>query len=206
MARYTGAKCRLCKREGKKLFLKGERCYSPKCPIEKKGVVPPGQHGQRRKKKLSDYGYQLREKQKAKRIYGILERQFKRYFELAAKKKGATGETLLQLLETRLDNFIFRLGLVPSKSVARQTVSHGHVTVNGKKVNISSYLVKPGETVTLSPKGLNLPLVKEMLETKAKPPAWIERKATVGKMIRLPKREEIDTDINEQLIVEYYSR
>jgi small subunit ribosomal protein S4 len=207
MARYTEAKCRLCRREGKKLFLKGERCYSPKCPIERKGPVPPGQHGQKRQRRLSDYGKQLREKQKAKRLYGILERQFKNYFQKASQSQEATGEKLLQLLERRLDNVIFQLGLVPSRSVARQLVTHGQVLVDGKKVDIPSYQVKPGETFSLTPKGLAMAIVKESLKEKdRKVPQWLKRKAAVGKMERLPEREEIDNDIDEHLIVEFYSR
>jgi small subunit ribosomal protein S4 len=207
MARYTGAKCRLCRREGKKLFLKGERCFSPKCPIERKGPVPPGQHGQRRRRRLSDYGKQLREKQKAKRLYGVLERQFKNYFQKASQRKEATGEMLLQLLERRLDNIVFQLGFVPSRSVARQLVSHGHVLVDGKRVNLPSYQLKPGETVSLTPKGLAMEIVKKSLkEDERKRPDWLKRKAAVGKMERLPKREEIENDIDEHLIVEFYSR
>jgi len=206
MARYLDAKCRLCRREGTKLFLKGERCYSPKCPVERKGALPPGQHGQKGRRKISAYGLQLREKQKAKRIYGVLERQFRRYFGIALKKRGATGETLLVLLETRLDNILYRLGFVFSRSIARQVISHNHVLVNGKKINISSANLKPNDTISLSTKALEMPVVKKSLEAKIKPSVWLEKKAAVGKVIRLPKREEIDTDINEQLIVEYYSR
>jgi len=206
MARYLEAKCRLCRREGTKLFLKGERCFSPKCPIERKGALPPGQHAQKGRKKLSSFGLQLREKQKAKRIYGVLERQFRRYYEIAAKRKGATGEVLLTLLETRLDNVVYRLGFAPSRSVARQLVSHGQVFVNGKKVNISSYNLKPNDTISLSPKALEMAIIKKTVDSKIKPPAWLEKKAAVGRMVRLPKKEEIETDIDEQLIVEYYSR
>lgn len=207
MARYTDAKCHLCRREGIKLFLKGERCYSPKCPIERKGAVIPGQHGQKRRSRLSDFGRQLREKQKTKRLYGVLERQFKNYFKKAAKEKETTGEVLLQLLESRLDNVVFRLGLAPSRSVARQLVSHGHVLVDGKRVNIPSYQLNPGQIVSLVPKGLEIDLVKKSLAEKdRKIPDWLKRKAAVGKMIRLPGREEIDVDIDEHLIVEFYSR
>lgn len=206
MARYLGPKCRLCKREGKKLFLKGERCSSPKCPIERKGATAPGQHGQKRKRKLSDYGVQLREKQKVKRIYGMLEKPFKRYFRIARKKKGVTGETLLVLLETRLDNIVYRLGFTPSRSVARQLVSHGFVNVNNKRVNIASYNLKPNEVVSLSSKALTIPTVKKSVDSKIKPPIWLEKKATVGKILRLPRREEIEEDIDDQMIVEYYSR
>lgn len=207
MGRYTDSKCRLCRREGIKLFLKGERCYSPKCPIERKGAVIPGQHGQKRRRRISDYAKQLREKQKTKRFYGVLERQFRNYLKKAAKNKEATGEVLLQLLESRLDNVVFRLGLTPSRSVARQLVSHGHVLVDGERVNVSSYQIKPGQVVALAPKGLEIDLVKKSLAEKArKIPAWLERKAAVGKMARLPKREEIDIDIDEHLILEFYSR
>jgi small subunit ribosomal protein S4 len=208
MARYKEAKCRLCRREGTKLFLKGERCYSPKCPIERKGAVPPGQHGQKRRRRLSDYGQQLREKQKVKRTYGVLERQFRRYFEKAAKAKGEKGKVLLQLLESRLDNVVFRLGFVSSRSMARQLVSHGFVLIDGnKKVNIASQQVKSGQMISLTSGGLNLDYVKKSLAEKGrKIPDWLTRKAAVGKMIRLPEREEVEADIDESLIVEYYSR
>lgn len=207
MARYIEAKCRLCRREGIKLYLKGERCYSPKCPIERKGAVPPGQHGQRRFSRASGYSHQLREKQKAKRIYGVLERQFRNYFKKALKVKEATGKFLLQLLESRLDNVVYRLGFVPSRSVARQLVDHGHILVDNKKVTIPSYQVKPEQTITLSTKALKIELVKKSLAEKGKKiPDWLKVKAAVGKMVRLPEREEIDLDINENLIVEYYSR
>jgi len=201
-------KCKLCRREGEKLFLKGERCYSPKCPLEKKGAVPPGVHGPKGRKKLSGFGQQLREKQKAKRIYGVSERQFKRYFQLAQKNKETeTGEALLQLLESRLDNIVYRLGFAPSRSVARQLVSHGHVLVDNQKVNIPSYLVKPEQTITLTNRALQIPNVKKMLENKDyQVPDWLKKKAAVGKMIRLPKREEIDSRVDETLILEYYSR
>jgi len=208
MARYKEAKCRLCRREGIKLFLKGERCYSPKCPIERKGAVPPGQHGQKRRRRMSDYGHQLREKQKVKRLYGVLERQFRRYFEKATKAKEETGKVLLQVLESRVDNALFRLGFTPSRSMARQLVSHGFVLVDGnKKVNIASQQLNPGQTISLTSGGLNLDYVKKSLaEKERKIPDWLTRKAAVGKMIRLPEREEIETDIDESLIVEYYSR
>ncbi|HUS60388.1 MAG TPA: 30S ribosomal protein S4 [Nevskiaceae bacterium] len=208
MARYKEAKCRLCRREGIKLFLKGERCYSPKCPIERKGAVPPGQHGQKRRRRMSDYGHQLREKQKVKRLYGVLERQFRSYFKKASKTKEGTGKVLLQVLESRIDNVVFRLGFVPSRSTARQLVSHGFVLVDGnKKVNIASQQLNPGQTISLTSGGLNLDYVKKSLaEKERKIPDWLTRKAAVGKMIRLPEREEIETDIDESLIVEYYSR
>ena len=207
MARYLDSKCRLCRREGTKLFLKGERCFSPKCPLEKKGAVAPGQHGLKMRRRLSEYGVQLREKQKAKRTYGVLERQFRRYFKKAFKKRGVTGEALLQLLELRLDNVVYRLGFVPSRSVARQLVHHGHILVDGKKVDIPSYQVKPGQVINLNPKAMKMEVVKKSLAEKKKEiPSWLQKKAAVGKIIRLPTREEIGADIAEQLIVEYYSR
>jgi small subunit ribosomal protein S4 len=207
MARYTGAKCRLCRREKTKLFLKGERCYSSKCPIERKGALVPGQHGQKKRYRMTDYGRQLREKQKTKRIYGVLEKQFKNYYQKAAKDKETTGEKLLFFLERRLDNIVYRLGFVPSRSVARQLVTHGHVLVDGKKVDIASYQVRPGQVVTLGPKGLKMALVKKSLADKdRKMPAWLKRKAAVGKIVRSPEREEIDSEIDEHLIVEFYSR
>lgn len=207
MARQRGAKCRLCRREGIKLFLKGERCYSPECPIERKGALPPGEHGQKRARRLSSYGEQLREKQKAKRIYGVLEKQFRRYFKQARKVRENTGKILFQILESRLDNVVFRLGLTPSRSVARQLVNHGFILVDGQKVDVASYQVKPGQIVTLSTKGLKLKEVKDSLAEKGrKIPEWLQRKAAVGKIVRLPEREEVEVDINENLIVEYYSR
>ncbi len=206
MARYTEAKCRLCRREKTKLFLKGERCFSSKCPLEKKGAVPPGQHGLKSSSRLSDFGKQLREKQKVKRIYGISEKQLKNYFLKAIRVRQATGEVLLQMLESRLDNVIYRLGWVSSRNLARQLVSHKHVLVDGKKVNIPSYQLKPSQIVSLDKKALELSAVKKALEEKSKTPDWLKRKAAVGQMVRLPKREEIESDIDEQLIVEFYSR
>lgn len=202
----TDNKCRLCRRESQKLFLKGERCFSPKCPLERKGAVPPGFRGSRRKKGVSEFGVRLREKQKAKRIYKIRERQFKNYVRRGRKKKQATGEALLQLLETRLDNVILRLGFVSGRNLARQIVSHGHILVNNKKVNIPSYQVKPGVTVGLAQNSLKVLPVKESLDKKTAVPDWLERKGPVGRMVRFPKREEITADINERLIIEYYSK
>lgn len=201
-------KCRLCRREGQKLFLKSDRCYSPRCPLEKKGAVPPGSQGLKGRKKLSEFGRQLREKQKAKRVYGIKERQFKRYFNEVVKKKGVeTGEALLQMLETRLDNVVYRLGLAPSRSIARQLVSHKHILVDDKKVNIPSYQVKPGQTVRPTAKGLQIAHVKKMLANKNyRLPPWLKRKAAVGKIERLPTRNEIDTELDEKMIVEFFSR
>lgn len=199
MARYTGPKDKLSRREGADLFGKG--------PKLRRLNVPPGQHGQRRRRRFSDYGTQLREKQKAKRIYGVLEKQFKRYFERAAKNPQATGEVLLQQLESRLDNIIYRLGFAPTRAAARQMVNHGHVLVDGKKVDIPSYQVKSGQVVSLSPKGQELNHVKQALGKKdVVLPDWLSRKAVAGKVERLPKRDEIAEDITEQLIVEFYSR
>jgi len=209
VARYLEAKCRLCRASGTKLFLKEERCYSPKCPLERRGAVPPGQHGQKKKGgvRLSKYGEQLTEKQKLRRIYGILERQFRRYFQEALKAKGETGKTLLQLLERRLDNVVYRLGFASSRSIARQLVRHNHILVNNRKVNIPSYQVRVGDVVSLTPRALKLEVVKKSLaEKERKIPSWLQRKAAVGKINRLPEKEEIDLDVNEDLIVEFYSK
>lgn len=204
MARYTGPKFRLDRREGVNLFLKGTRSLSTKHPLEKKGAVPPGQHGQRSlSKKQSEYGTQLREKQKIKRIYGVLEKQFKRYFALAQKTKGATGVTLLRILETRLDNVVYRLGFACSRNQARQRVTHGHVRVDDKKVNIPSFSLKRGEVVSLNPKMSGLTGAKDK---ENKLPEWLEKKGLSGRMVRYPTREELDPTINEQLVVGYYSR
>jgi small subunit ribosomal protein S4 len=210
MARYTGPKFRLDRREGVNLLLKGSRSTSGKHPIDKKGVVPPGQHGAKKTyaRKQSNYGMQLREKQKVKRIYGVLERQFRKYFAQAAKQKGATGEALLHLLEARLDNIVYSLGFAFSRAQARQLVNHGHVFVNGKKVNIPSYNVKINDVISLSKKGENFEFVKEALKgsDSTKLPEWVERKGSIGKLSRLPNRDELAADINEQAIVEFYSR
>lgn len=202
MARYTGPKHRLCRAEGMAL------CGSPKCPVIRKNAGPPGQHGQKGRRKLSEYGIQLREKQKVKRMYGVLERQFSKYFNMASSKKAATGEALLQILETRLDNVLYRLALSVSRPQARQLVSHGHVFLNGKKVTIPSYNVKIGDVVSLAPETANLPFIKKLLDVKKeeKLPPWLSKKATVGKIESLPNREDLQADVNERLIVEYYSR
>lgn len=214
MARILGIKCKICRREGKKLFLKANRCFSSKCPIEKKGAVPPGVHGQKRFRKLSDFGVQLREKQKLKRIYGISEKQLRNYF-LEAKKqsiqkkgenKGGTGEYLLKLLELRFDNIIFRAGLTASRSVARQTINHGHMLIDGKRINIPSCQIKINQVITFSPKSLNIAGIKANLEKKITAPKWLEKKGAAIKLVRMPKREEIDPDINESKISEFYSR
>ena len=202
MARYTGPKHKHCRAEGVAL------CNSPKCPVIRKNAARPGEHGQKGRRKPSEFGIQLREKQKAKRMYGIYERQFKKYYFLASRKKEATGEALLQILETRLDNVIFRLNLAKSRQQARQLVSHGHVQVNGQKVTIPSFNVKIGDVIALSAKASNLNFIKKLQEeTKdEKLPQWLIKKATVGKIVAMPKKEDIGIDINENLIVEYYSR
>jgi len=210
LARYTGASCRTCRRENLKLFLKGDRCYSDKCSFERRSYSP-GQHGQNRFRKVSDYAIQLREKQKVKHMYGMLENQFRRYFHMADQAKGVTGENLLVMLERRLDNVVFRMGLASSRAQARQLVTHGHIMVNGHKVDIASYSVRPGDVITIKDRSRKSPYFKELAEDfgkKQTPPKWIsvnpdELSATV---VALPEREDIDITINEQLIVEYYSR
>jgi len=207
MARYIGPVCRLCRREGMKLFLKGERCYTEKCAIEKRNF-PPGQHGKTRKQKLAGYGVQLREKQKVKRIYGVLEDQFRRYFEAADRTRGITGETLLQLLERRFDNVIYRLGLATSRPQARQLVRHGHFLINGKKVDIPSYSLRAGDVVTVKAASeKNATIVHAMEEVKGRGvPAWLTFDGASGKVMSLPTREQINLPVQEQLIVELYSK
>ncbi len=207
MARYTGAVCRLCRREGMKLYLKGERCYTEKCSITRR-PTPPGQHGQSRKK-VSEYGLQLREKQKVRRLYGVLESQFEKYFDMAERMKGITGENLLQLLERRLDNVVYRLGFASSRAQARQFVRHGHIRINGKKVNIPSYLVNVGETLTIREGSRDIDRFKEVREGAARVvPKWLEMDSEnlEGKVVALPAREDIDMELQEHLIVELYSR
>lgn len=208
MARYIGPVCRQCRREGVKLYLKGDRCYSDKCAFTKRGYAP-GQHGQNRKK-LSEFGIQLREKQKARRIYSILERQFRRYFEKAEKQKGITGENLLVLLERRLDNVVYRLGFAEGRTQARQLVRHGHFTVNGHRVDIPSYLVKPGDIIAVAENSKETSYFKGIAEelSKKTTAAWMELDANAmsGKVVRYPSREEIDIPIQEHLIVELYSK
>lgn len=208
MAKYTDAKCRLCRREGVKLFLKGARCYSPKCPIERRGGQIPGQHGKKQgRPRLSGFGIQLREKQKAKRFYGVLESQFHRYYEESIKSPQNTGEVLMRLLETRLDNLVYRLGLTLSRSLARQLVNHGNVLVDGKKVNVPSYSVKPGQVISISPRGAKINYVIEAQKVEnSSLPGWLTRKAIVGKLEHYPSREEVGSDIKENLIIEFYSR
>ncbi len=206
MARYTGPSCRLCRREGQKLYLKGERCYTDKCAIARRGYAP-GQHGQGRKK-LSNYGLQLREKQKAKRFYGLLETPFRAYFEKAEKMPGITGENLLRLLETRLDNVVYRMGFASSRKEARQLVRHGHFTVNGKKVDIPSFLVSVGDVIKVKEKSFSSAKFKELAEAAANVPNWVQVsfENLEGKVVALPTREDIDIPIAEHLIVELYSR
>ena len=209
MARYTGPKFKIDRREGTNLFLKGKRSFGPKHPIEKKGAVPPGMKSKRSfRRRPSDYSLQLREKQKVKRMYGLLEKQFRKYFKEAEKKKGETILALFQRLETRLDNVIYRLGLAISRSQARQLVTHGHVLVNDKKVNIPSFEVKIGDLVSLKEKAQKFALVKEATDFTDKDsiPKWLDRKGLYGKAVRLPDREEVGAGVDESLIVEFYSR
>ena len=209
MARYKDAVCRLCRREGMKLFLKGAKCFTDKCPIEKRNFAP-GQHGKDRKAKIVGYGLQLREKQKAKRMYFTQEGQFRNYFEKAARAKGVTGEILLQQLERRLDNVVYRLGFAVARRQARQLVRHGHVVVNGKKVNIPSFQVHAGDEVAVREKSNKLVIIEGAKEfaSHQPPPAWLEvsRDDYKGRVLALPKREDINLPINEQLIVELYSK
>ncbi|MDW7651527.1 MAG: 30S ribosomal protein S4 [Bacillota bacterium] len=209
MARYTGAVCRQCRREGLKLFLKGERCYTEKCAVDRR-TYAPGQHGQRRRGKVSEYGLQLREKQKARRTYGVLESQFNKYFKEAARRKGIAGENLLQILESRLDNIVYRMGFALSRPEARQLVKHGHFEVNGQKVTIPSYQVRAGDVVAVREKSRDKGRFKDLAEIMRNQGTmeWLEvnRENLSGKIVRLPNREEIDIPIAEHLIVELYSR
>ena len=208
MARYTGAVCRLCRREGQKLFLKGERCYSEKCSVGLRGYAP-GQHGQGRKKS-SEYGMQLRAKQTARRFYGVQENQFHHYFEIAERKQGITGDNLLRILESRLDNVVYRVGFASSRAEARQLVGHGHYEVNGKRVDIASYLLKAGDVITICEKSRSSEKIKAVVEANsAKPvPQWIDvdRDKLSAKVINLPYRDQIEAPVDEQLIVEFYSK
>jgi small subunit ribosomal protein S4 len=208
MARYTGADCRLCRREGIKLFLKGDRCYSDKCGVERR-PFPPGQAGRKRPRD-SEYRVQLREKQKAKRSYGVLEKQFRTYYTMASRQQGKSGENLLRLLETRLDNVVYRLGFAASRDEARQTVRHNHILVNGRRVNIPSYRVRPGDTVAVADKARNLSVIKAAIISSARieVPAWlqVDVEKLQGKVLSLPTRDQIDMPVREQLIVELYSK
>ena len=208
MAVYHDAVCKLCRRERQKLFLKGTKCYTEKCPLEKKNY-PPGQHGTSRRTKISEYGIQLREKQKVKRIYGLLERQFKNYFEKALKQKGRTGDNLIKLLERRLDNVVYRLGFAPSRKAARQLVRHRHILVDGKIVDIPSYLLKPGQIVSIKEKSKTLDIIHNSLKrVKEGTYPWLQiDKATLsGTFLHIPERQDIPLNANEQLIVELYSK
>ena len=212
MAKYRGPVCKLCRREGEKLFLKGERCFTPKCAFERRGYAP-GQHGkssQFRRRRESDYNRQLREKQKVRRIYGILERQFRRYYEVSLQRRGLTGLNLLQILESRLDNIVYRLGYASSRGQARLLVTHGHFTVNGRRTDVPSMLVSAGDVVAVREGSLRRTYFKELgdLAEERNIPAWLDRdvKNLSGKVLRLPERSEIDGNLQEQLIVEYYSR
>jgi len=209
MARYTGPVCKLCRREGMKLFLKGTKCQTNKCPMETRAYAP-GQHGRPRRFKQSEYGMQLREKQKVKRIYGVLERQFRRYFDMASRQKGVTGENLLQILERRLDNVVYRLGFAPSRRAARQLVRHRHFMVNGQIVDIPSYLVKPGDRVQVRPKSRSLEVIhtsmRRVREGRLVPWLELDKANMVGIFREIPSRADIPINVNEQLIVELYSK
>jgi len=209
MARYREANCRLCRREGEKLFLKGHRCMTDKCSYEKR-TYAPGQHGQRMRYKVSNYGRQLREKQKVRRIYGILERQFHNYFEKAEQKKGVTGEILLQMLECRMDNVVYRLGFAPSRKSARQLVRHRHFMVNGRTVDIPTFQIKPNDIIKVRDKSKNLDIIHSSLKeyTQAEDMAWLRlnKAALEGELVEIPKRQDIPITANEQLIVELYSK
>ena len=212
MARYIGPVCKLCRREGEKLFLKGQRCFTPKCAFERRGY-PPGEHGrdaQWRRRRVSDYSRQLREKQKTRRIYGVTERQFRRYYRIAAQQRGLTGENLLKMLETRLDNVVYRLGYSESRAHARMLVTHGHFNVNGRRTDVPSMLVQPGDAIEVregSRKRTFFQGLADIAEPKTVP-AWLERDLSdlSGKMLVEPERTDIDASLNDQLIVEYYSR
>ena len=209
MARYRKANCKLCRREGEKLFLKGSRCLSDKCAIERR-QFPPGQHGNNRRRKISPYGIQLREKQKIRRIYGVLEKQFRNYFKKADRRTGVTGETLLQLLEIRLDNVVYRLGFAASRKGARQLVRHRHVLVNGRIVDIPSYSIKPGELIKVKEKSKNLDVIHAALKEVGRgddyPWIRLNKAALEGELLEVPKRIDIPLTVNEQLVVELYSK
>jgi small subunit ribosomal protein S4 len=209
MARYRGAVCRLCRREGEKLFLKGERCYTEKCAFERRAYAP-GEHGRDRRLRQTNYGLQLREKQKARRIYGIMERQFRNYFKEAAAMPGVTGENLLQILETRLDNLVYRLGFAPSRPSARQLVKHGHFQVNGRKADIPSHRLRPSDVVSVRDASKSLGLIQGAVETRGGRglPEWLESntKTLKGRLVQVPSREAIPTTVQENLIVELYSK
>jgi small subunit ribosomal protein S4 len=209
MARYTDASCRLCRRERQKLFLKGTKCFTEKCPVERRGF-PPGQHGQSRRTKISEYGVQLREKQKVRRTYGLMERQFRNYFARALKQTGRTGEILVKMLERRLDNTIYRLGLAPSRKAARQMVTHGHFLVNSKGVDVPSYLLRPGDVIQVRDKSKKLEVIhssmKRMKDTAMLPWLSLDKASMSGTFLNVPERADIPLNADEQLIVELYSK
>lgn len=209
MARYIDASCKLCRRERQKLFLKGTKCYTEKCPIDRRNY-PPGQHGQSRRSKISEYGQQLREKQKVRRIYGILERQFRNYYERSLKQTGRTGDTLVKLLERRLDNVVYRMGFAPSRKAARQLVLHGHFLVNNKAVDVPSYLLSPGDVVQVREKSKKLELIhssmKRMKDTAMLPWLSLDKASMTGTFLQIPERADVPLNANEQLIVELYSK
>lgn len=209
MARYTDSVCKLCRREGEKLFLKGSRCYTSKCAVERKGYAP-GQHGQSRRRRLSDYGVQLREKQKVRRIYGVLEKQFRNYFKKAERMQGVTGTNLLQLLESRLDNTVHRLGLAPSRAAARQLIRHKHFRVNGTIVNVPSYSLRPGDEIQVRERSKKLELIHESMQKikgdHSLPWLQLDKAKMTGTFIKAPERDEMGMEVNEQLVVELYSK
>jgi len=212
MTKHAGPVCKLCRREGEKLFLKGQRCFTPKCSFERRGF-PPGEHGrdaQFRRRRVSDYSRQLREKQKTRRVYGVTERQFRRYYRVSLKRRGLTGENLLQMLERRLDNVVYRLGFAPSRAAARMLVTHGHFNINGRRTDVPSMIVRPGDSIDVRPGSRRRPYFKELpeiAETRTVP-RWLERdaKGLTGKVVQDPERGDIDANLSEQLIIEYYSR
>jgi small subunit ribosomal protein S4 len=209
MGRYIDSSCRLCRREKQKLFLKGTKCFTEKCPVERRGY-PPGQHGQTRRQKISEYGVQLREKQKIRRMYGLMEEQFRNYFEKALRQTGRTGETLVKLLESRLDNVVYRLGFAPSRKAARQLVNHGHLLVNDKSVDIPSYLVKAGDVIRVREKSKKLDVIhasmKRMKDSAMLPWLSLDKAGMVGTFLSIPERADVPLNANEQLIVELYSK
>jgi small subunit ribosomal protein S4 len=209
MGRYIDASCRLCRRERQKLFLKGTKCFTEKCPVERRGY-PPGQHGQSRRQKISEYGVQLREKQKIRRMYGLMENQFRNYFEKALRKTGRTGETLVKLLESRLDNVVYRLGFAPSRKAGRQLIGHGHLMVNNKVVNIPSFMVRPGDVIQVREKSKKLDTIhsslKRMKDNMLPPWLSLDKAGLSGTFLNVPERADIPLAANEQLIVELYSK
>ena len=209
MGRYIDASCRLCRREKQKLFLKGTKCFTEKCPVERRGY-PPGQHGQARRQKISEYGVQLREKQKIRRMYGLMEEQFRNYFEKALRQTGRTGETLVKMLECRLDNVVYRLGFAPSRKAARQLVGHGHLMVNNISVNIPSYLVKPGDVIKVREKSKKLDVIhssmKRVKDSAMLPWLSLDKAGMMGTFLSIPERADVPLNANEQLIVELYSK